>query len=86
MQSKKKQQGTDSKMAARVIDSNGFWITVETVTEEEGDRLVGFIRHKKNTLTQRKDSTFRIDNRKVRIIQAKQQLWEFLIDAMAEYK
>ena len=69
-----------------VSRNNGLWVTIKVDRLEQLGSLVGFLRHKKKATCDQPNSLHRIPNRKIRIVEPTEHLFEFLINAMNDHK
>lgn len=80
--------GAPSKQAlARRVAHNGFFTLIETATQENAANLKGYLRTKKKFMDERPSSSFKVDNRRIRIFAiGEEDLFAFIVDTMSEYK
>lgn len=85
--SKKYNEHQQSKPSAKIIASNTYWITIETLTEEIAAQVKKFLRSEKHTMDYKLITVdYKIERRRIRIVIVKEDTFTLLVDAMSEYK
>lgn len=70
---------------AKIIANNGFWVTIETNSEEHAANLKKYIRGKKR-INDQNNTSYKVEGRRIRIVILKEDFLSILIDAMTEIK
>lgn len=70
-----------SIMSAKVVANNGFWVTIETNSEDTAFYLKKFLRNRKraNDIT---NSAYKMEGKRIRIVILHEDFFSILIDAM----
>lgn len=73
------------RTSARIIANNGFWVTIETSSEDHAASLKKYIRSKKR-FNDQNNASYKVEGRRIRIVILKEDFLSILIDAMTEIK
>lgn len=72
-------------MTAKIIASNGYWVTIETNSEDTAFYLKKFLRNRKR-INDSSNFAYKMEGKRIRIVILHEDFFSILVDAMTELK